>query len=85
VIVTGYKKILRDLQCELKKLETELYKKLEAWQPDLVKRVRSVVGIGKRGTAILMVTTQGFKHTKTYQQLISYAALELKNIVVAVA
>ncbi len=79
VIVTGYKKILRDLQAELKKFEAELYKKLEQWQPDLVKQVRSVVGIGKRATAILIVSTQGFKHTETYQQLISYAGLSPKE------
>ena len=79
VIVTGYKKILRDLQAELKKFEVELYKKLEAWQPAMVKQVRSVVGIGKRATAILIVTTQGFKHTQTYQQLISYAGLSPKE------
>lgn len=79
VIVTGYKKILRDLQAELKKFETELYRKLEAWQPALVKQVRSVVGIGKRATAILIVATQGFKHTETYQQLISYAGLSPKE------
>jgi transposase len=79
VIVAGYKKILRDLQAELKKFEAELYKKLEAWQPDMVKQVRSVVGIGKRATAILIVTTQGFKHTATYQQLISYAGLSPKE------
>ncbi len=79
VIVTGYKKILRDLQAELKKFETELYKKLEVWQPALVKQVRSVVGIGKRATAILIVYTQGFKHTDTYQQLISYAGLSPKE------
>jgi transposase len=79
VIVTGYKKILRDLQAELKKFEAELYKKLESWQPELVRQVRSVVGIGKRATAILIVTTQGFKHTQTYQQLISYAGLSPKE------
>ena len=79
VIVRGYKKILRDLQAELKLFEAELYKKLEAWQPDLVKQVRSVVGIGKRATAILIVSTQGFKHTETYQQLISYAGLSPKE------
>ena len=38
-----------------------------------------MVGIGKRGTAILIVSTQGFKHTETYQQLISYAGLSLKE------
>ena len=79
VIVIGYKKILRELKAELKKFETELYKKLEAWQPSLVKQVGSVVGIGKRATAILIVSTQGFKHTATYQQLISYAGLSPKE------
>jgi transposase len=79
VIVVGYKKILRDLQAELKKFETELYKKLEAWQPEIVKQVRSVTGIGKRATAILVVCTQGFKYTETYQQLISYAGLSPKE------
>jgi transposase len=79
VIVSGYKKILKDLQAELKKFEAELYKKLEAWQPRLVKQVRSVTGIGKRATAILIVSTQGFKHTETYQQLISYAGLSPKE------
>lgn len=79
VIVAGYKKILRDLQSELKKFETELYKKLEAWQPEIVKQVRSVTGIGKRATAILVVCTQGFRYTATYQQLISYAGLSPKE------
>ena len=79
VISSAYKKVLRDLQEELKKLEAELYIKLEAWQPTLVKQVRSVVGIGKRATAILIVSTQGFAHTETYQQLISYAGLSPKE------
>ncbi len=79
VITMGYRKILKDLQAELKKFEIELYKKLEAWQPTLVKQVRSVVGIGKRATAILIVTTQGFRHTESYQQLISYAGLSPKE------
>lgn len=79
VIVTGYKKILRDLHAELKKFEVELYKKLEAWQPAMVKQVKSVVGIGKRATAILIVATQGFRHTETYQQLISYSGMSPKE------
>ena len=79
VIVAGYKKKLRDVQAELKTFETELFIKLEQWQPDLVKQVRSVVGIGKRATAILIVSTQGFKCTETYQQLISHAGLSSKE------
>jgi transposase len=74
-----YQFIVKNLRTELKKLEQELVKKLEAWQPDLVKQVSSVKGIGKRATAILIVFTQGFKHTETYQQLISYAGLSPKE------
>ena len=79
VISATYRRILRELQVELKKLETELYKKLESWQPAMVKQVRSVVGIGKRATAILIVSTQGFRNTESYQQLISYAGLSPKE------
>ena len=40
---------------------------------------RAIVCIGKRATAILVVCTQGFKHTTSYQQLISYAGLSPKE------
>ncbi len=79
VIWAAYQKMLKDLQAELKKLEAELYRKLEARQSVLLKQVRSVVGIGKRATAILVVSTQAFAHTETYQQLISYAGLSPKE------
>ena len=61
------------------KVSKELEKKLKLWQPDLVKQVSSVKGIGKRSTAILIIFTQGFKHTENYQQLISYAGLSPKE------
>ena len=38
-----------------------------------------MVGIGKRATVILIVTTQGFKHAENYRQLISYAGLSPKE------
>jgi transposase len=75
----SYQLITKNLRQELKKLEQQLVKKLEAWQPELVKQVSSVKGIGKRATAILIVFTQGFKHTESYQQLISYAGLSPKE------
>lgn len=78
-IVQSYQGIIKKLRVELKKLEQLLAKKLVAWQPDLVKQVSSVKGIGKRATAILIVFTQGFNKTETYQQLISYAGLSPKE------
>lgn len=79
VVIKSYKSIIKNLRSELKKLEAELDKKLKIWQPDLVKRVQSVKGIGKRATAILIVFTQAFEHTASYQQLISYAGLSPKE------
>jgi transposase len=46
VVIKSYKNIIKNLKAELKKLEAELDKKLKAWQPDLVKTVQSVKGIG---------------------------------------
>ena len=67
------------LKAELKKLKDELDVKLLLWHPELVKQVSSVKGIGSRATATLIVYTQGFAHTETYQQLISYAGLSPKE------
>lgn len=79
VVLKSYEKIIEQLQIQLAKIEEELKDKLESWQPDLVKLVSSITGIGKRATAILIVQTQGFKFTETYQQLISYAGLSPKE------
>ncbi|MGK2863332.1 MAG: transposase [Chitinophagaceae bacterium] len=45
------------------------------WQPEQLKNVSSIKGIGKRAAAMLIVFTQGFKHTKNHRQLISFAGL----------
>jgi transposase len=79
LIIKSYTKLLKEITTQMKILEQELQVKLQVWQPDLVKQVSSVVGIGKRATSILIVSTQGFKFTETYQQLISYAGLSPKE------
>jgi transposase len=73
--VKTYQQIVKTLKAELTKLKKELNSKLMQWHPELVKQVSSVKGIGNRATATLIVYTQGFAHTETYQQLISYAGL----------
>jgi transposase len=78
-IVHTYTITIKLLQQELKKLEQELEQKLQIWQPKIVKQVNSVIGIGKKATSILIVRTQGFKNTESYQQLISYAGLSPKE------
>ena len=75
VTIKCYQQILKTLKAELKKLKAELQVKLLLWNPELVKQVSSVKGIGNRATATLIVYTQAFAHTENYQQLISYAGL----------
>ncbi len=74
-VLKSYERIVKMLKKELKLLETELSEKLKEWHPELVELVSSVTGIGKRATAHLIIATQGFKHTESYQQLISFAGL----------
>ncbi len=74
-VIKCYKKLIKELKQELHKLEKELQQKLIEWQPELVKQVSSVTGIGKRAKAELIVYTQGFKEIQSYRQLISYAGL----------
>lgn len=74
-VIKSYQKLVRELAKQRKVLEEELRHKLSQWQPELLKRVSSVTGIGKRASSELIVYTQGFKGMKSYKQLISYAGL----------
>ena len=75
-VLKAYRKIITELEKEQTVLEKELDRKLKEWQPQLVERVQSVMAIGKRATAELIVYTQGFKDMTNYRQLISYAGLK---------
>lgn len=68
-------KVIACMQKEIKLLEQKLQLLLQQWQPAQLKNVSSVKGIGKRAAAMLIVFTQGFKHTQNHRQLISFAGL----------
>ena len=63
------------MEKEMLLLEKKLELQLKQWQPDQLKNVSSIKGIGKRATAMLIVFTQGFKYTNSHRQLISFAGL----------
>lgn len=73
--IRSLEKTIANMQKEIKQLEQKLQALLEQWQPDQLKSVSSVKGIGKRAAAMLIVFTQGFKHTQNHRQLISFAGL----------
>lgn len=73
--IKSLEKVIICLQKEIKQLEQKLQLLLAQWQPDQLKNVSSIKGIGKRAAAMLIVFTQGFKYTKNHRQLISFAGL----------
>ena len=60
---------------EMALLEKKLEACLKQWQPDQYKSISSIKGLGKRATALLIIYTQGFRHTRNHRQLISFAGL----------
>lgn len=73
--ITSLEKMKKYLSSEIKKLEEKLEAVLQKWQPEQLKSISSIKGIGKRASAMLIVFTQGFKHTHNHRQLISFAGL----------
>jgi transposase len=73
--IKSLEKMKGQLQKEMKALEEKLQSLLEVWQPEQLKNVSSIKGLGKRASAMLIIFTQGFKNTRNHRQLISFAGL----------
>lgn len=73
--IKSIEKIKRMLTKEIECLEIKLAELIQQWQPEQYKNISSIKGIGKRATAMLIIFTQGFKHTNNQRQLISFAGL----------
>ena len=73
--IKSLEKMIASMKKEIKQLEEKLQLLLEQWQPEQLKNVSSIKGIGKRAAAMLIVFTQGFKYTQNHRQLISFAGL----------
>ncbi len=74
-VVKSLEKMIAQFEGETEKLEKKLQEILVQWQPQQVKNISSIMSIGKRATALLIVYTQGFKYTGNYRQLISFSGL----------
>jgi len=73
--IKSLEKMKGQLQKEMKNLEEKLEALLQVWQPEQLKNVSSIKGLGKRASAMLIIFTQGFKNTRNHRQLISFAGL----------
>lgn len=74
-VLKSYQSLMKKMKQEQAKLTEKLEEKLKSWQPELLKQVQSVKGIGKRAAAELIIYTQSFKDMESYRQLISYCGL----------
>ena len=75
-VVTSIRRQIRNLDHEVSSLEMKLEDVVKAHQADLITRLCSIPGIGKRTAIYLIVITQGFEKFENSRQLISYFGLD---------
>lgn len=73
--IKSLERMKKNLSGEIESLEGKLETLLQKWQPEQLKNISSIKGIGKRASAMLIVFTQGFKYTHSHRQLTSFAGL----------
>ncbi|RLD93706.1 MAG: IS110 family transposase [Bacteroidetes bacterium] len=76
VVITSARRQIRNLDHEVSTLEMKLEEVVKAHQANLITRLCSIPGIGKRTAIYLIVITQGFEKFETSRQLISYFGLD---------
>ena len=73
--IKALEKMIAGFKMEIVKLEKKLLQVFQLWQPEQVKNISSVMSIGKRATAMLIVATQGLKNTLWHRHMVSFAGL----------
>jgi len=74
-VVTSVRRQIRNLSNEIAELELKLEAVIKEYNPDLLTRLCSIPGIGKRTAIYLIVLTRSFEKFETSRQLISYFGL----------
>jgi transposase len=74
-VVRSLRRQIRNLDNEVSALELKLENVVKGHQADLMTRLCSIPGIGKRTAIYLIVLTQGFEKFENSRQLISYFGL----------
>ena len=74
-VLSSLQRQIRNLDKEVAVLEVKLEELIKEFQEDLLTRLCSIPGIGKRTAIFLIVLTQGFEKFENSRQLISYFGL----------
>jgi transposase len=75
LVLTSVRRQIRNLSNEITDLELKLESVIKEYEPDLLTRLCSIPGVGKRTAIYLIVLTQGFEKFESSRQLISYFGL----------
>ena len=74
-VLHSLKRSLRNLQKEIKQLETDLNEIVKSEHQSLMTRLESIPGIGRKTSIMLIVLSDGFERFETSGQLCSYAGI----------
>jgi transposase len=75
LVVTSLKRSLRQLKKEIETIEEKLLILVNEVHKDVLTRLKSIPGIGKKTSLMLVVLTDGFDRFKSGSELCSYAGL----------
>ncbi|UAM97784.1 IS110 family transposase [Polaribacter litorisediminis] len=75
LVVTSLKRSLRQLKKEIDTIEEKLLLLVNEVYKDVLTRLKSIPGIGKKTSLMLVVLTDGFDRFKSGSELCSYAGL----------
>ena len=75
LVVTSLKRSLRQLKKEINTIEEKLLLLVIEVHKDVLTRLKSIPGIGKKTSLMLVVLTDGFDRFKSGSELCSYAGL----------
>lgn len=76
LVLTTVRRQIRNLGKEIAGLELKLESVIKEYEPDLLTRLCSIPGIGKRTAIYLIVITHGFEKFESSRQLIAYFGLD---------
>ncbi len=74
-VVRSLKRSLRSTQKEMETLENKLLKLVRETHQDLLTRLETIPGIGRKTAIMLIVLTDGFKRFSSASELCSYSGL----------
>jgi transposase len=74
-VKAGLTKMIKGAEGEIKRIEQEMQSIIERYHQDMYSRVKSIPGIGKKTSMLLVVITSGFTMFENAKQLSSYVGL----------